>query len=283
MKVLRTPSAVRLFVQALKKKGRPIGFVPTMGYLHEGHLSLVKRAIKENDAVIASIFVNPLQFGKGEDLKRYPRNLPRDIRLLKKAGTSALFLPGAEMLYPKDFQTQVRVKELSEGLCGKTRPTHFAGVATVVLKLLNLTAPDRLYLGLKDYQQYRVISRMVKDLDLPVQVVGCPIVREKDGLAMSSRNIFLNVVERQEALSIRRGLRLAQVLARAGERSAVKLAAAVRAAIKASNGARIDYVEIVDAGTLRPMVQLEAGRPALAAAAVYFRKTRLIDNCIIKV
>jgi len=254
-----------------------------MGYLHEGHLSLVSRAKKENDIVVASIFVNPLQFGPKEDYKRYPRDLGRDKRLLKKAGTHVLFLPQAKELYPPDFETLVSVKKLSRGLCGRTRPVHFAGVATVVAKLLNLVVPHNLYLGLKDYQQFRVVSQMVRDLHIPVKVVGCPIVREKDGLAMSSRNIFLSGAERRRALSLSKALREARRLVRAGQRRSKRLVLALRKVIDAGNGARVDYVEIVDAAALGPVVQLRAGQKVLVAVAVYFSKTRLIDNCVINV
>lgn len=254
-----------------------------MGYLHEGHLSLVSRAKKENDIVVASIFVNPLQFGPKEDLKRYPRDLGRDRRLLKKAGAHVLFLPQAKALYPPDFETLVSVKKLSQGLCGRTRPIHFAGVATVVAKLLNLVAPHNLYLGLKDYQQFRVVSQMVRDLDIPVKVVGCPIVREKDGLAMSSRNIFLSAAERRQALSLSKALREARHLVRAGERRSKRLVLAARKTIGAGGGARVDYVEIVDAAALGPVIQLKAKQTILVALAVYFSRTRLIDNCLIRV
>lgn len=254
-----------------------------MGYLHEGHLSLISRAKKENDIVVASIFVNPLQFGPKEDLKRYPRDLGRDTRLLKKAGAHVLFLPQAKALYPPDFETLVSVKRLSQGLCGRTRPTHFAGVATVVAKLLNIVAPHSLYLGFKDYQQFRVISQMVKDLHIPVKVIGCPIVREKDGLAMSSRNIFLKPAERRQALFLSKALREARRLVRAGERRPKLLVSALRKTLEAGSAARVDYAEIVDATTLRPVVQLAAGQKVLIAIAAYYSKTRLIDNCVISI
>ena len=246
-------------------------------------MSLVRRAKKENDIVLVSIFVNPLQFGPKEDFRRYPRNLRRDKQLLEKTGTHLLFLPSAKAFYPPDFETQVQVKKLSQGLCGRSRPVHFAGVATVVTKLLNVVSPHRLYLGLKDYQQARIILQMVRDLNMPVKVVECPIVREADGLAMSSRNIFLSAAERRSALSIHRSLREVRRLVLAGQRKAGVLVSVIRRGIEAERGARVDYVEIVDATTLRPVVQLGAKRMILVAVAVNFRKTRLIDNCVIKV
>jgi pantoate--beta-alanine ligase len=254
-----------------------------MGYLHEGHLSLVRRAKKDNDIVVVSIFVNPLQFGPEEDFKRYPRDLRRDKRLLKKTGARLLFLPQAGALYGQDFETEVRVKNLSRNLCGRTRPVHFAGVATVVAKLLNIVAPHNLYLGLKDYQQFRVVSQMVKDLNMPVKVIGCQIVRESDGLAMSSRNVFLSAAERRSAVSIYRALRHVRSLVQGGERSSAVLISALRKTIQATRDSRVDYAEIVDAATLCPVVQLKSKQSVLAALAVFFRKTRLIDNCVIKV
>ena len=281
MKVVRGLAAAQSACRALKKCGR-VGFVPTMGALHEGHLSLVRRAKKENRFVVASIFVNPLQFGPKEDLRRYPRTLARDKKLLKKAGVDLLFLPDAGSFYKKDFQAEVKVQKLSGGLCGRTRPVHFAGVATVVLKLLNLVAPDTLYLGQKDYQQYRVLAQMVRDLALPVDVRMCPIVREKDGLAMSSRNVFLSPRERQEARSLYASLLIGSRQVRSGERSTAKVLRAVREGLKKASGGRLDYAELVDAETLEPMVKLKPGQRALLAVAVYFSKARLIDNLLLK-
>ncbi len=283
MKVIQSPQISQKIIQALKKRGRKIGFVPTMGYLHEGHLSLVRKAKKENDTVVVSIFVNPLQFGPKEDLKRYPSDLKRDSALLKKEGIDFLFLPKNQDFYPKDFQTEVKVKALSQDLCGKSRPVHFAGVATVVLKLLHLIPANNLYVGLKDYQQYRVVSQMVKDLSLPVKVIGCSIVREKDGLAMSSRNIFLSENERQQALLLPQALKKAKQLIEKGERRANTVLDAAKKSLSRANKARLDYLEIVDALTLEPMIQLKANSTVLVAAAVYFSKTRLIDNCLAKV
>jgi len=282
LRTVRGLSAVTPALAALRKKGR-VGFVPTMGALHEGHLSLVRRAKKENASVVVSIFVNPLQFSPKEDLRRYPRNLKVDTALLKKAGADLLFAPRAEEFYPDDFETQVRVTQLSQGLCGRTRPVHFAGVATAVLKLLNLVQPHALYLGQKDYQQYRLLEQMVKDLAFSVKVRLCPIIREKDGLAMSSRNVFLSPSERREAPAIHAALKEAAEGIRRGARNAARLRRGVIRHLKAMGGARVDYVEVLDARTLKPMVQLGLGRQALIAAAVFFSKARLIDNCLVRV
>lgn len=253
-----------------------------MGYLHEGHLSLVRRSQKENDRTVVSIFVNPLQFGPGEDLKKYPRDFKRDAALLRREGVDFLFAPEAAELYPEGFQTSVKVEKLSLPLCGTTRPIHFGGVATVVLKLLNLVAPDTVYLGQKDYQQFKVVERMVFDLALPVRVAMAPIVREKDGLAMSSRNVYLSLEDRKRAPAIYQALLDCRRKAKDGFRKVGGLRQGLRRALEAIPGARVDYAEIVHAGTLEPMVELKNGRTAVAAVAVYFGKTRLIDNILIK-
>jgi pantoate--beta-alanine ligase len=253
-----------------------------MGYLHEGHLSLVRRASEENDATVVSIFVNPLQFGPREDFKRYPRNLERDKRLLKEARTDFLFLPRVQDLYRPGFQTSVSVKDLGKPLCGRTRPTHFSGVATVVLKLLNLVRPDTIYLGQKDFQQCRVIEQMVDDLEMPVEVKMVPIIRERDGLAMSSRNIFLSPTERREAPFLYQALKRCKKMALSGCRDGRTLKRALRASLNKLREGRVDYAEIVDALTLSPVVKSKPGREALAALAVFYKKARLIDNLLIK-
>jgi pantoate--beta-alanine ligase len=281
MRILKTPRAVERRVAALRRAGRRVGFVPTMGYLHDGHLSLVRRARAENDAVVASIFVNPLQFGPREDLGRYPRDLRRDKALLAGAGVDSLFLPSVAAMYPEGFRTRVRVRGLGEPLCGRTRPTHFEGVATVVLKLLNLVRPDRLYLGQKDYQQFLLLKRMAEDLALPVTVRMVPIRREKDGLAMSSRNVYLTAEERRQAPALRRALGEALRELRRGGPSPAK-AAFRRALHRSAPSARMDYFEIVHASDLSPVVQFPSrkSRRVLLAAAVYFGRTRLIDNLL---
>ncbi|MBI3315656.1 MAG: pantoate--beta-alanine ligase [Candidatus Omnitrophica bacterium] len=277
------PKALESFVRGLKARRKTIGFVPTMGFLHEGHLALVRRAQKENDAVVVSIFVNPLQFGPKEDYRRYPRDLRRDEAILRKAGVDCLFAPEVKALYPGSFQTEVRVRRLSTPLCGKSRPGHFAGVATVVLKLLHLVAPGRIYLGQKDYQQFKVIERLTADLNLPVKVRMCPIIRESDGLAMSSRNVTLEAPARREARVLYQALLKTGSLIRGGERDARRVQKALETALKAAHGARVDYAELVDAETLLPVVKLRQGSRVLAAVAVYFDKTRLIDNLLIRV
>lgn len=282
MKVTTRTAALKRALSDLRRKNLSIGFVPTMGYLHEGHLSLVRHAQKENDAVVASIFVNPIQFGPKEDFSRYPRDMARDRRLLESVGTDFLFAPDTRDFYPADFQTGIRVERLSRPLCGVTRPTHFGGVATVVAKLLNIVQPDRLYLGQKDFQQIRVIEQMVKDLDMPVKVRRCPIVREPDGVAMSSRNVYLTPAEREEARLLSKTLKNTAARVRAGERNASRLKAAARRELGQMRLGRLDYFEIVDAAALENVVRLKAQSEALAAVAVFFGKARLIDNILIR-
>ena len=279
MEILRTVESARQWAQRQRAAGRAIHFVPTMGYFHEGHLSLMRRAHADNGAVIVSLFVNPLQFGAGEDLDRYPRDFERDRRMAESVGVDALFCPEASEMYPEGYQTEVRVSELSQPLCGRSRPGHFEGVATVVLKLFNIITPDRAYFGMKDYQQLRVVQQMTRDLNLPIEIVPCPIVREPDGLAMSSRNVYLTADERAAATVLYRSLQWAQAQAQAGERNATRLREGVYQQIAHEPLARIDYVEVVDAETLQPVERIE--RPTLIAVAAYFGKARLIDNCIV--
>ena len=283
MKFITRASELQKYLEAARDRNQTIGFVPTMGYLHEGHLSLVRRARRENFFVVASIFVNPLQFGPREDLKRYPRDLARDRALLSKEKTDLLFTPTPGEMYPEGFQTTVSVGKIALPLCGAARPGHFAGVATGVLKLLNLVGPDTLYLGQKDYQQCLVIEQMVKELGLPVKVRRGPIVREADGLAMSSRNVFLSLRERREAAHIYRALRTAREGVQDGCREASVIKKAMRRVLKEAPRARIDYAEIVDARTLERVVKLKKGARILAALAVFFKHTRLIDNVLIRV
>lgn len=279
MEILRTVDSVRQWVKAQREAGRAIHFVPTMGYFHEGHLSLMRRAQHDNGAVIVSIFVNPLQFGAGEDYNRYPRDFERDRQMAQSVGVEAIFYPDVAEMYPAGYQTEVRVKELSKPLCGKSRPGHFEGVATVVLKLFNIVTPDRAYFGMKDYQQLRVIQQLVRDMNLPIEIVPCPIVREPDGLAMSSRNVYLTPEERTAATVLYRSLQWAQAQVESGERDASALREGVFQRIAAEPLARIDYVEVVDAETLQPVERVD--RPTLIALAVFFGKARLIDNCIV--
>ncbi|MCX7992704.1 MAG: pantoate--beta-alanine ligase [Fimbriimonadales bacterium] len=281
MEILRTVNEVRQWVQAQRVAGRAIHFVPTMGYFHEGHLSLMRRAKADGGAVIVSIFVNPLQFGANEDLDRYPRDFERDRQMAESVGVEAIFYPDMAEMYPSGYQTEVRVKELSKPLCGKSRPGHFEGVATVVLKLFNIVTPNRAYFGMKDYQQLRVIQQLVRDMNLPIEIVPCPIVREPDGLAMSSRNVYLTPEERRAATVLYRSLQWAQAQVESGERDAQKLRAGVLERIAAEPRARIDYVEVVDAETLLPVERIE--RPTLIALAVFFGRARLIDNCVVAI
>lgn len=276
MQVLRTVAEARRWVQQSRQAGYAIHFVPTMGYFHEGHLSLMRRAKADGGRVVVSLFVNPLQFGPQEDLERYPRDFERDRTMAESIGVDALFAPDTEEIYPSDFQTRVQVQKLSQPLCGRSRPGHFEGVATVVLKLFNIVMPDRAYFGEKDYQQLRIIQQMVRDLNLSVVIVPCPIVREPDGLAMSSRNVYLTPEQRADAGVIYRSLCWAQQQVQQGERDAQALRQQVAEQIAQSPHARIDYVEIVDAESLEPLALID--RPARLAVAVYFGKARLIDN-----
>lgn len=270
---------IRETVKQWKKDGLSIGFVPTMGYLHEGHLSLIQAARKGNDRVVVSIFVNPMQFGPNEDLASYPRDLEKDARLCEGAGADLIFHPQPQEMYASGFCSYVDMNGLTTELCGKSRPGHFRGVQTVVLKLLHIVTPDRAYFGQKDAQQLAVIKRMVKDLDVDIEIVGCPIVREADGLAKSSRNTYLNEAQRQAAAVLSQSLAAGQALADAGEQSAAVIKCAVMQELEKEPLAKIDYVEIVDLETITPVDTLE--RPALAAIAVYIGSTRLIDNVIL--
>ena len=283
MQVLQSRKALKTLIASLKQKNKTIGFVPTMGFLHEGHLSLARQSKRENNFTVASIFVNPLQFGPKEDFKKYPRDQKRDEKLLKSAGVDAVFAPSAKEFYPVDFQSSVSLSRLSRPLCGYSRPSHFTGVATVVMKLLNLTAPDRLYLGQKDFQQCRVLEQMIEDMDMSVNVRRMPIVRERDGLAMSSRNIFLSKAERGEAVILSRSLSRAKDFIESGEKDATKIKKQIVSMLSQAPHARIDYAEIADARTLENVVKLKKGGQVVVALAVYFSKTRLIDNALVDV
>jgi pantoate--beta-alanine ligase len=268
-------------IKTVRKQGKSIGFVPTMGYLHEGHLSLARRAKQENDLVVVSIFVNPIQFGPKEDFQSYPRDLKRDQELLEGAGVDVVFAPVKEEVYSSDFQTFVEVTGVSQGLCGRSRPGHFKGVTTVVAKLFNLVEPDRAYFGEKDAQQLRVIRQMTVDLSFNIEIVGCPIIRESDGLAMSSRNVYLNPDERRAALVLYRALQMAGKSIAEGVRDTGQLSAGMVSLIKAEPLAEIDYVEIVDSKTLAALNTV-AGE-VLIALAIRIGKTRLIDNMVFTV
>ncbi len=280
MFIYHTIAEIREFVRQARDKGSSIGFVPTMGYLHEGHLELMRRAKEQCGCVIVSIFVNPTQFGPGEDLERYPRDLERDARLAEGTGVDAIFNPGVEEIYPPGYCTYVDVERITERLCGFSRPGHFRGVATVVTKLFNIVKPDQAFFGQKDAQQVLVIQRMAADLNLEVGVVTVPTVREQDGLAMSSRNVYLDAAQRQAALVLSRSLKMAADEVRAGERSAAEIRQLVIEMIKAEPLADIDYVEIYSHPELEPAELIEA--PALLAMAVKIGQTRLIDNIILR-
>jgi pantoate--beta-alanine ligase len=273
--------ALRQYLAAHRAARKRIGFVPTMGYLHDGHLSLVHAARRECDVVVMSIFVNPRQFGPQEDLATYPRDLERDLRLAGEGGVDTVFAPAVAEMYPPGFNTEVIVHELTEPLCGASRPGHFQGVTTVVAKLFHIVGPDRAYFGQKDYQQAVVIQKMVADLQMPVEVVICPTVREADGLAMSSRNAYLSPAERQAALVLSQALRLAEARIAQGERQGKHLETTLREFIAREPHARIDYVAVCDPHTLRAMEELSD--TALVALAVYIGKTRLIDNALLTI
>jgi pantoate--beta-alanine ligase len=280
VELIRSIEAMRAFVRGARAAGRTVGLMPTMGYLHEGHLSLLRRALAECDAAVVSIYVNPTQFGPTEDLARYPRDLERDLALCRAEGASAVFHPTDAEMYPWGPPlTRVTVAGLSEGLCGRSRPTHFAGVATVVCKLFAIVEPDRAYFGEKDFQQLEVVRRMTADLNLPVEVIGCPIVREADGLAMSSRNASLSADARAQATVLRRGLLRAAESFAAGERDAATLCEVARRVIAEAPLAEVDYVEVVDPRNMAPVVTV--GERALIAVAVHFPGARLIDNVLL--
>ncbi|MEE9274939.1 MAG: pantoate--beta-alanine ligase [bacterium] len=275
MRIIDSPSRMRAEAEALRGEGGPLGLVPTMGALHEGHLSLVRRAVGECAAVVVSIFLNPSQFGPGDDLDAYPSSWEADLAACRAEGAAAVYAPSAEAMYPPGFGAWVEVPSLAAGLCGPHRPGHFRGVATVVLKLFAACRPDRAYFGAKDYQQLVLIRRMARDLDLGVEVIGCPIVRDRDGLALSSRNRYLDEEERERALSLSRGLRRAESLLAGGERGAGALIAAAREEMERAR-AEIDYIAVVDPETLAPLERVEG--PARMAVAARVGKTRLIDN-----
>ncbi len=276
LKIAHTITEVRHCVKEWKKQGLSIGLVPTMGYLHEGHKSLIDRAVRENDKVVVSIFVNPIQFGPNEDLATYPRDMDRDSKVCKEAGASLVFNPDPREMYFQDAATYVNVENLTEELCGAKRPGHFTGVCTVVSKLFNIVTPDKAYFGEKDAQQLAVIKRMVRDLNFDIEIVGCPIIREEDGLAKSSRNTYLSSKEREEALCLNKSLKKAKELLEKGETASSKIKEAIEEEIAKVSSSKIDYIEIVDSLSLKPVEKIE--KSILIALAVYIGKTRLIDN-----
>ncbi|HTU22650.1 MAG TPA: pantoate--beta-alanine ligase [Gemmataceae bacterium] len=272
---------LRHAVAEARRRDLSIGLVPTMGALHAGHLSLIEAARAQMGYVVVSIFVNPTQFGPHEDFSRYPRPLERDLELCGAAGIDLVFLPQPDLLYPPGYRTFVEVTGLQDVLCGAARPGHFRGVATIVLKLFNLVQPDRAYFGQKDTQQVRILQQMVRDLNVPVEICVCPIIREADGLALSSRNGYLEAEERRHATILYRALTEARRRIEAGERDAAVVREMMREQIDSAPGAVLDYAAVVDADTLQDLVQLVPGRPVLLALAVKLGGTRLIDNLLI--
>ncbi len=281
MQVVKTVKEVRDIVSGWKREGLSVGLVPTMGYLHEGHRSLIEKSVSENDRTVVSVFVNPIQFGPSEDLASYPRDLQRDMDVVGSAGGDLIFHPEPSEMYPGHFTSFIDTSETTELLCGAVRPGHFRGVCTVVGKLFNIVMPERAYFGQKDAQQLATIRRFVRDLNFNVQIVACPIVRESDGLAKSSRNTYLSADERQAALVLSQSLQKGKALIDAGERDAAAVKEAIRAHLLTQPLARIDYVEVVDNENIRRVERISGS--TLVAIAVYIGKTRLIDNFIAEV
>lgn len=282
MQILETIAEVRAAVKEWRTQGLTVGLVTTMGYLHEGHASLIDRANAENDRVVVTDFVNPTQFGPTEDLASYPRDLDRDAKLAEAHGADLLFCPDPSEMYQPDNVTFVDMNGLTKELCGLTRPVHFSGVCTVCAKFFNIVEPDRAYYGQKDAQQLAVLKRMVRDLNFNLEIVGCPIVREEDGLAKSSRNTYLSPEERTAALCLSRAIFAGQKMVEDGERDAAPILAAMREIIEAEPLAKIDYVKMVDFNNIEQIDHIEEGEPVLCAIAVYIGKTRLIDNFIVE-
>jgi pantoate--beta-alanine ligase len=278
MRIIIDPLKLNKIIQQAKCGGKTIGFVPTMGALHLGHLSLIKQAAKDNDSVVVSIFVNPTQFGKNEDFKKYPRPLKKDLELCRKSGVDLIFLPNEKNMYPQGFSTFIEVGGLGKELCGIWRPGHFRGVATVVAKLLNIVAPDILYLGQKDAQQAIVIKRMIDDLNFPVKLRIMPIVRQKDGLALSSRNVYLNQEQINQASVLSKALSLAKSLINNGQRDTARIISRMKQLIHRKKQVKIDYIAVVDVDNLEPLKRISG--QYLIALAVRIGKTRLIDNLI---
>jgi pantoate--beta-alanine ligase len=279
MKIAKTIRSVRKLVKQARSKGKSVGLVPTMGALHQGHISLIEKAAKNTDFVVVSIFVNPTQFGPDEDFKKYPRPVRNDLNVCRKAGADVVFAPSAKQMYPQQNLTWVNVGKLSEPLCGRSRPGHFRGVATVCAKLFNIVQPDLAFFGRKDAQQAVIIKRLVADLNLPLKIIVCPTVREKTGLAMSSRNQYLSVQEKKDATCLFKSLQKAGHLVAKGTTGTKKIIAQIRKTIASAASAEIEYIEIVDAETLQPIKKID--RPALVALAVRIGRTRLIDNIMI--
>lgn len=278
MQIINNITDLKKIIKEWKSQNLSIGYVPTMGYLHEGHLSLIKKASK-NDKIIVSIFVNPMQFGVNEDLATYPRDLERDAKLCENEGVAVLFTPSVEQMYPKDFSSYVDMNSLTDKLCGAKREGHFRGVCTILMKFFHLITPDVAYFGQKDAQQCAVVKHMVEDLNLDLEIEICPIIREKDGLAKSSRNVYLNEAERKAALVLSRAIFLGENLIQKGERESKIILQAMREELQKESLARIDYIELVNPKTMQNLERIEDS--ALGALAVYIGKTRLIDNFLL--
>lgn len=278
MKIVKTVDEVRAQVKEWRKEGLSVGLVPTMGYLHEGHQSLIKKSVEQNDRTVVSVFVNPMQFGPTEDLESYPRDLEADARLVESTGGDLIFNPEPEEMYKDGFCSFVNMTGLPDALCGLARPVHFKGVCTVVNKLFNIVKPDRAYFGEKDAQQLAIIMRMVKDLNMDIEIVGCPIIREADGLAKSSRNIYLTPEERKAAVILSKSVALGKKMVAEGEKDAKKIVTAMKELINSEPLATIDYVEMVDMDTMKAIDEVKGH--VLCAMAVKFGKARLIDNFI---
>jgi pantoate--beta-alanine ligase len=281
MTIVHDPAEMQAIAKQIRETNRSIGFVPTMGYLHEGHTSLIRGARRQSDVVVLSIFVNPTQFGPDEDLDKYPRDMEADEKIARDEGVDYIFYPEPATMYPSGYETYVTVEQLTRSHCGTSRPVHFRGVATVCTKLFNIVMPHRAYFGQKDYQQCAVMRRMVRDLNMDLQIVVLPTVREADGLAMSSRNAYLSPNERKQATCLYEALQLAKQMVHEGQRDAHILISAMRAHITSKPAARIDYVSIVDCDTLEELPTIE--NEAVALLAVFFSKARLIDNEVLHV
>jgi len=279
MIISRSIKDLKMRLRKLELEGNKIGLVPTMGYLHEGHMSLIDYSKKENDITVLSIFVNPTQFGENEDLDNYPRDEERDLEQANSKGVDFVFIPNVEEMY-KNKKTTVHVSDLTNVLCGKSRPTHFDGVTTIVLKLFNIVRPHKAYFGQKDAQQVIVIEKMVNDLDMDTKIIVCPIVREEDGLAMSSRNVYLSSLQRKDALSLNRALSLVKEKFKAGEKNSITLKSLVRKEIESIESATIDYISLVDFENLEEIKIID--KKAIVLLAVFVGKTRLIDNIILE-
>lgn len=280
MKIIGKIKSLREEIRKIKLNNKTIGFIATMGALHKGHLSLIQKARSDNDKAVVSIFVNPVQFGPKEDFKKYPRNLLQDVKLCKQAGVDIIFYPDINEMYPEDYRTYVEVKDLSDCLCGKFRPGHFRGVTTIVTKLFNIVSPDIAYFGQKDAQQAIIIKKMTEDLNIPVKIKVMPTIREKDGLSLSSRNVYLSIEERKDAVVLSQSLNLAKDLIKKGMKDADKIIRSMRQLIQSKKSAKIDYIAIVDSNTLKPIKKIINN--CLIVLAVWIGKTRLIDNMTVK-